>query len=119
MARKASSPAIPAGLLRNKWLSSILSLIVGLALGTTFGRDLLDSAGIPASCIRTIQRADRAIETGTAVADDGNAAFAAVKDLRIGEASDLLRDAKAGAATLVELVQRFNEARVQCNTDRK
>ncbi len=119
MAKKDSTSPIPAGLLKNKWLSSILSLIVGLGLGTTFGRDLLDSAGIPASCVRTIQRADRAIKTGTAVADDGKAAFAAVKDLRIAEASDLLREAKVGADALIELVQRFNDARTECDTDRK
>ena len=119
MAKKPSSPVIPAGLLRSKWVSTIASLIVGLGLGTTLGRELLDSAGIPASCVRTIQRAERAIDTGTSVANDGTAAFAAVKDLKITRAADLLRDAKDGASALVELVQRFNDARKVCDADRK
>jgi hypothetical protein len=119
MAERSSSSIIPEGLLKKKWLSTIVSLLVGLGLGTTFGREVLDSAGIPASCVRTIQRADRAIETGTAVADDGKAAFQAVKDLEISTAADFLRDAKNGADALVELVQLFNEARTTCNADRK
>jgi hypothetical protein len=118
MADKASS-IIPAGLLKKKWLSTLVSLIVGLGLGTTLGREVLDSAGIPASCVRTIQRADRAIDTGTEVADNGKAALAALKDVKVGEAVNLLGEAKDGANTLVELVQRFNAARKTCDADRK
>lgn len=119
MAEKASKSIIPASLSKNKWVSTILSLIVGLGLGTTFGREVLESAGIPESCVQALQRAERALDTGTAVADDGKAAFAAVKAVKIPEAVDLLRSAKSGADELVELVQRFNDARRSCNTDRK
>ncbi len=107
MAEKASSSIIPASLRKNKWVSTILSLVVGLGLGTTLGREVLESAGIPESCVHALQRADRALDTGTAVADDGKAAFVAVKDVNIPEAFDLLRAAKNGADDLVELARTF------------
>ena len=100
-------------------LPTIVSLLVGLGVGTTFGRSLLDSAGIPESCVRTIQRAERAIDTGTAVADDGRAALQAVKDLRIGDAGSLLADVKRNATRLLEEAGRFDKARKRCQADRE
>ncbi len=118
MAEKAAtgrrSTAVKKGL-----LPTIVSLLVGLGVGTTFGRSLLDSAGIPESCVRTIQRAERAIDTGTAVADDGRAALQAVKDLRIGDAGNLLADVKRNATRLLEEAGRFDKARKRCQADRE
>jgi hypothetical protein len=119
MAKKTTLPKLPDGLLKKGWVSALVSLIVGLGLGTTLGREVLESAGIPESCVRTIQRATRAMDTGTEVADDGKAALAALRDLEVGRAGDLLAEARDGADTLVGLVQRFNEARKACDTDRK
>lgn len=114
-----SSTEKAAGLIKNKWVSSIVSLLVGLGLGTTVGNQVLDTAGVPASCVRTIQRADVAIATGQSVADDGKAALAAVKDLRISDAADLLGEAKDSAGQLVNQVKKFNVSRKNCNEDRK
>ena len=115
----ASSAEKAAGLIKNKWVASIVSLLVGIGLGTTLGNQVLDSAGIPASCVRTIQRADTAIATGQSVADDGKAALAAVKDLRIGDAADLLGQAKDDAGNLINQAKKFNVSRKNCNEDRK
>jgi hypothetical protein len=103
----------------NKTVASVVTLVIGLVLGTAFGRDLLGAAGIPESCVRTIERASRAIDTGTALADDGRAALTAVRDVRVGDALDLLRDARDNAVALASQVQRFNTARVACNEDRE
>jgi len=112
-------PALPSGLLKNKWISSIVSLVVGLGLGTTIGREILGAAGVPASCVRTIQRADAAIGAGKAVADDGRAALDAVTALRINEAGNLLVEAKDGAIRLVTEAKRFDRARKTCDDDRR
>jgi hypothetical protein len=116
---RASSTEKAAGLIKNKWVASIVSLLVGLGLGTTLGNQVLDSAGIPASCVRAIQRADTAIATGQSVADDGKAALAAVKDLKIGRAADLLGDARDSAAKLLDQAKKFNTSRKNCDEDRK
>jgi hypothetical protein len=115
----ASSTEKAAGLVKNKWVASIVSLLVGLGLGTTLGNQVLDTAGIPASCVRTIQRADTAIATGRSVADDGKAALTAVKDLRIGDAADLLNEARDKAGELITQAQKFNTSRKNCAEDRK
>jgi len=112
MAERAS------GLIKNRWVASIVSLLVGLGLGTTLGNQVLDSAGVPASCVRAIQRADTALATGQAIAADGKAALSAVKDLRFGDAGDLLSDARREAGLLVDQVKRFNSSRKECKTDR-
>ncbi len=109
---------IPPGLLKNRWLSSLVSLVVGLALGTTVGRDILKSTGVPASCVHAIQRADRALKAGQAVADDGRAALDAVKGVHFTEVGDLLGRAKREAATLFDEAGRFNTARHRCDRDR-
>ena len=108
-------------LLKNKkgWVASLLSLVVGLGLGTTLGREVLDTAGIPASCVRTIQRADRAIDAGTSIADDSKAALGAVTDLRFGEAGDLLSNIPGAASRLFKQAGKFNTSRKQCNRDRE
>lgn len=103
---------------QKSWIATLVSLVVGLGLGTTFGRSLLDSAGIPESCVRTITRAERAIDAGTAVADDGRAALAAVRDLDIGEAGSLLADVKRNATILVNQAGRFDAARKRCEAER-
>jgi hypothetical protein len=100
-------------------LPTILSLIVGLALGTALGREVLDTAGVPASCVRTIQHGDAAIEAGTAIADDGKAALNAVTELRFNQAGDLLGNIPDNAALLLERTRRFNKSRTQCNADRE
>lgn len=103
---------------QKSWIATLASLVVGLGLGMTFGRSLLDSAGIPESCVRTITRAERAIDAGTAVADDGRAALAAVRDLDIGEAGSLLADVKRNATILVNQAGRFDAARKRCEAER-
>ena len=108
-----------SGLIKNKWVASAVSLLIGLGLGTTLGNQVLASAGVPASCVRAIQRADAAIATGQSVADDGKAAFDAVKGLRFGEAADLLGEAKDNASQLVRQAQKFNVSRKTCSADRK
>jgi hypothetical protein len=107
-----------SSLIKNKWVASAISLLVGLGLGTTLGNQVLDTAGVPASCVRAIQRADTALATGQAAADNGRAAFAAVKELRFGDAADLLGDAKKDAALLFDQAKRFNSSRKECKTDR-
>jgi hypothetical protein len=114
--KKAASAS---GFIKNKWVAAAVSLLVGLGLGTTLGNQVLDTAGIPASCVRALQRADTAIATGRSVADDGSAALDAVKGLRIGEAGDLLIQAKDGAVLLVRQASRFNTSRQRCSADRK
>jgi hypothetical protein len=111
---KRRTPNVP-----KSWVATLVSLIVGIGVGTTFGRSILDSAGIPESCVRTISRAERAIDTGTSVADDGQAALQAVKDLRIGEAGDLLAEVKRNALLLIDQAGRFNTVRQRCQADRK
>ena len=110
----AAKRAVPKSL-----VATIVSLVLGLGVGTTFGRSVLDSAGIPASCVRTISRAERAIDTGTAVAHDGRAALAAVKGLRLGEAGDLLSKVKQNATRLFDETQGFNTSRKRCDSDRR
>lgn len=119
MAEKKTSTKRTASTVPKSWIATLASLVVGLGLGTTFGRSLLDSAGIPESCVRTISRAERAIDTGTAVADDGQAALQAVKDLRIGEAGSLLAEVKRNASRLLEQAGRFDTARKRCQADRE
>lgn len=113
MAERTSS------VIKSKWLASIVSLLVGIGLGTTFGNQVLDSAGVPASCVRTIQRADSALATGQAVAQNGTDALDAAKALRFGEVADLLGEAKQEAALLVDQVKRFNSSRKECKADRE
>ncbi|MCJ7670999.1 MAG: hypothetical protein MUP67_03000 [Acidimicrobiia bacterium] len=117
--KTASSKTVPSGLIKNRWVATAVSLLIGIGLGTTVGRSVLDTAGVPASCVKTIQRADTALATGTAVADNGKAALAAVKGLRIGEAGDLLGQVKDDAARFVTQAKRFNTLRQQCKADRK
>ncbi len=112
MAERASS------LIKNKWVASIVSLLIGLGLGTTLGNQVLDSAGVPASCVRAIQRADTALATGQSVANNGKAALDAAKSLQFGQVADLLGDAKRDAALLVDQVKRFNSSRKECKADR-
>ncbi len=119
MTEKSTSTRRARPPVQKSWIATIASLVVGLALGTTFGRSLLDSAGIPESCVRTINRAERAIDTGTAVADDGKAALQAVKDLRIGDAGSLLAEVKRNATRLIDETSRFDTARKRCQADRK
>lgn len=116
MVEKKSRRALPK--VQKSWVATLVSLAVGLGLGTTFGRSVLDSAGIPESCVRTITRAERAIDTGTSVADDGKAALRAVKGLRIGEAGTLLAEVKRNAARLIDEAGRFDAARKRCRADR-
>lgn len=119
MAEKSSSSQRRTPNVPKSWVATLVSLVVGLGIGTTFGRSILDSAGIPESCVRTISRAERAIDTGTSVADDGKAALQAVKDLRIGEAGDLLAEIKRNASRLLGEASQFNTARQRCQADRK
>lgn len=111
---KRRMPNVP-----KSWVATLVSLVVGLGVGTTFGRSILDSAGIPESCVRTISRAERAIDTGTSVADDGKAALQAVKDLRIGDAGNLLAEVKRNATRLLDEASRFDAARRRCQSDRE
>lgn len=119
MAGKSSSTHRRTRNVPKSWVATLVSLVVGLGVGTTFGRSILDSAGIPESCVRTISRADRAIDTGTSVADDGKAALQAVKDLRIGDAGDLLAEVKRNASRLLDEASRFDAARKRCQADRE
>ena len=119
MANRTSKIEIPSGLLKGKWLPALISLVVGLALGTSFGREILDSAGFPASCVRAIQRASKAIDSGKEVADNGKSALAAVKELRIGQAASFLSEARDRAVTLISQAQRFDDARRVCDADRE
>jgi hypothetical protein len=118
VADDTNKTATASGLIKNKWVASAVSLLIGLGLGTTLGNQVLDTAGVPASCVRAIQRADTAIATGKSVADDGKAALDAVKGLRLGEAGDLLGQAKDSAARLVRQAGRFNVSRQTCAADR-
>ena len=119
MAERTSRTKLPSGLLKNRWISGLVSLLVGLGLGTTLGREVLGAAGVPASCVRTIQRADTAIATGKTIADDGKRALDAVTALRLTAAGDLLVQVKDGAVQLLGEAQRFERARKHCNTDRR
>jgi len=119
VAEKSSSTRRRTPTVQKSWIATLVSLVVGLGVGTTLGRSVLDSAGIPASCVRTINRAERAIDTGTVVADDGKAALQAVKDLRIGDAGNLLAEVKQNASRLLDEASRFNTARQRCQADRK
>lgn len=119
MAEKKTPTRRGVPTVQKSWIATLMSLVVGLGLGTTVGRSLLDSAGIPESCVHTITRAERAIDTGTAVADDGKAALAAVKDLRIGDAGSLLAEVKRNAARLLDEAGRFDRARKRCQADRE
>ena len=116
---KATKTTKPTGLLKNKWLASLVSLIAGLGVGTTLGREVLDTAGIPASCVRALQRADTAISTGKSIGDNGKAALDAVTSLHIGDAGNLLSKAKDDALKLVDEAKHFNKSRKTCNNDRK
>jgi len=107
-----------SGLIKNRWVAGIVSLLIGLGLGTTLGNQVLDTAGIPASCVRAIQRADTALATGKSVADDGRAALDAVKGLRLGEAADLLGNAKDQAVEFFGQAKKFNTSRKRCKDDR-
>lgn len=115
---KAKDERSPSGLIKNRWVASLVSLLIGLGLGTTVGKQVLDTAGVPASCVRTIQRADRALGTGTAVANDGRAALDAVKGLHFGEAGDLLGRARKNASSFFHQVGKFNTSRKSCKEDR-
>jgi hypothetical protein len=106
------------GLIKNRWVAAVVTLLIGLGLGTTVGNQVLGTAGIPASCVRAIQRADTALATGRSVADQGKAALAAVKGLQLGEAADLLGNAKDQAFTFVRQAKRFNVSRKTCKKDR-
>jgi hypothetical protein len=119
MAEGSSKKQATSGLIKNRWVATAVSLLVGLGIGTTLGRSVLDTAGVPASCVRTIQRADDALATGSAVANNGRAALDAVKGLHLGEASDLLGQAKDDAVHFFDQAKRFNASRKRCNTDRK
>jgi hypothetical protein len=119
MADGSSRKQATSGLIKNRWVATAVSLLVGLGIGTTFGRSVLDTAGVPPSCVRTIQRADEALATGSAVADNGRAALDAVKGLRLGEASDLLGQAKDDTVRFFNQAKHFNQSRKRCNTDRK
>ena len=112
-------PKIPKGLLKNKWFSGIASLVVGLLLGTTLGGNILESAGVPKSCVRAIQHADHALVAGKTAANDGKAALAAAKSVHVSEAVDNLRDAAKYARRLFDLAARFDAAHKRCNSDRK
>ena len=118
MAERTSRTKLQSGLLKNRWVSGLVSLLVGLGLGTTLGRELLGAAGVPESCVRTIQRADTAIATGKAVADNGERALDAVTALRFNDAGNLLVEVKDAAVRLFDEAQRFERARKRCNTDR-
>jgi len=118
-ANETTASKRPSGLIKNKWVASIVSLVVGLGLGTGLGREVLDTAGIPASCVRALQRADTAVSTGQAIGDRGKAALEAVKALHIGEAGDLLGQAKDEAFRLVRQAKKFNVSRKSCDADRK
>lgn len=113
---KSGSSKIP---IKNKWLTSIVSLLLGLGVGTTFGKSVLESAGIPASCVRTIQRADKAITTGKSVASNGKAALSALTALHPTDAVHLLGQAKDDAKTLIAQTKQFDKSRKRCNADRK
>jgi hypothetical protein len=115
----AKTPTLPKGMLKSKWLSGLLSLIVGLLLGTTLGNDILQSAGVPKSCVRAIQRADRAINAGESVADNGKQALTAARDVRVRDAIDLLREAATQTERLFTLAARFEKSRQKCNEERK
>ena len=121
MPEKETSKDSPAttGFIKNRWVASIVSLLVGLGLGTTIGNQVLDTAGIPASCVRTIQRADTALATGKSVANDGRAALDAIRSLSFGEAADLLGNAKDNAVQFVGQIKDFNRSREKCESDRK
>jgi hypothetical protein len=115
----ANAKQSPSGLIKNRWVATAVSLLIGLGLGTTLGRNVLDTAGVPASCVRAIQRADTALATGNAVADNGKAALDAVKGLRLGEAGDLLGEVKNDATRFFGQAKRFNVSRARCKADRK
>jgi len=115
---KAKDERSTSGLIKNRWVASIVSLLIGIGLGTTVGKQVLNTAGVPPSCVRTIQRADRALGTGSAVADDGRAALDAVKGLHFGEAADLLGSAKNNATKFFHQVGKFNTSRKNCKKDR-
>ena len=117
----AESPtkAVPTGLIKNRWVATAVSLLIGIGVGTTFGKSVLDTAGIPASCVKTIQRADAALATGSAVADNGSAALDAVKGLRIGEAGKLLGQVKDDTVRFFAQAKKFNALRERCQADRK
>jgi len=106
-------------IIKSKWGSGIVSLLIGLLLGTTVGGDLLDSAGVPKSCVHAIQRADRALDAGKQATSNGKAALAAAKGVRVRTAVDLLQEAVHDTQRLLQLTDRFNDARQRCDKDRK
>ena len=117
--KEPSTKTAPAGLIKNRWVATAVSLLIGIGLGTTFGKSVLDTAGIPPSCVRAIQRADTALATGNSVADNASAALDAVKSLRIGEAGDLLGNVKDDTVRFFDQAKRFNVSRKHCRADRK
>ncbi|MCJ7437067.1 MAG: hypothetical protein MUP97_04805 [Acidimicrobiia bacterium] len=116
---ESSTKAASSGLIKNRWVATVLSLLIGIGVGTTFGKSVLDTAGVPASCVKTIQRADVALATGTAVTDNASAALDAIKGLQVGAAGDLLGQAKANTVRFFDQAKRFNTLRKQCKADRK
>jgi len=116
---ESSTMTVPSGLIKNRWVAAAVSLLIGIGVGTTFGNSVLDTAGIPASCVKTIQRADAALATGRAVTNNASAALDAVKGLHIGEAGDLLGQVKDDTVRFFAQAKRFNALREQCQADRK
>ncbi len=106
------------GFLKSRWFTSIVSLLIGLGLGTTLGDKVLDSTGVPASCVRTIQRAETALANAETIAENGREAFDAVTDVRIGDAVELLTTAADDAQLLLDQVAEFNDSRKECQADR-
>lgn len=118
-AATAKAKKAPTTVIKNRWVASIVSLLLGLGLGTSVGREVLNTAGIPASCVRAIQRADHAVTTGKGIAADGKAALKAVTRLHFAEAGDVLGDAKDKAHRLATQASEFNKSRKKCRADRK
>lgn len=118
MAERAKrTPA--TGLIKNRWIASLVSLVVGLGVGTTLGQEILGTAGVPASCVRTIQHGNAAVATGKKVAADSSDALEAVKALRVSDALTVLGVARDDAARLLRQAERFERSRKRCNADRK
>jgi len=116
---ESSTKTSASGLIKNRWVATAVSLLIGIGVGTTFGQSVLDTAGIPASCVKTIRRADAALATGKAVTNNASAALDAVKGLHIGEAGDLLGQVKDDTVRFFAQAKRFRALQKQCQTDRK